>query len=230
MATKDSKSNTSKTAHVLNLLSKNRETPPQDTPAAEEKEGTASAAPAPAAPVPPILSSLAPDAEVSVQIKGALEEALEDELIETAPEEAAPVLQAEETAPPQPEEAAPAPQAEETAPLQPEEAAPAPQAESDLEPEPEEGDLDFTYVNVMQTLVEENVEKYMKTFGLCQCPRCISDVKALTLNNLPPKYVVIRPGEMVPRITVYEGRYSAAVTAQLLHACMAVMEKPHHDR
>lgn len=215
MATKDSKSNTSKTAHVLNLLSKNRETPPQDIPAAEEKEGTASAAPAPAAPVPPILSSLAPDAEVSVQIKGALEEALEDELIETAPA---------------PEEAAPVPQAEETAPPQPEEAAPAPQAESDLEPEPEEGDLDFTYVNVMQTLVEENVEKYMKTFGLCQCPRCISDVKALTLNNLPPKYVVIRPGEMVPRITVYEGRYSAAVTAQLLHACMAVMEKPHHDR
>jgi hypothetical protein len=87
-----------------------------------------------------------------------------------------------------------------------------------------------TYVNVMQILVEENAEKYMNMFGLCQCPRCVADVKALALNNLIPKYVVMREGEMVPRITLYEGRFQTAVTAQILRACQSVMANPRHDR
>jgi hypothetical protein len=82
----------------------------------------------------------------------------------------------------------------------------------------------------MQILVEENTEKYMNMFGLCQCPRCVVDVKALALNNLQPKYVVMKEGEMVPRITLYEGRFQTAVTAQILRACQSVMANPRHDR
>jgi hypothetical protein len=87
-----------------------------------------------------------------------------------------------------------------------------------------------TYVNVMESLVEESVGKYMDMFGLCHCPRCVADVKALALNNLPPKYVVMKQGEVIPRITVYEGRFRTAVTAQILRACQAVLENPRHDQ
>lgn len=80
----------------------------------------------------------------------------------------------------------------------------------------------------MQVLVEENAEKYIKMFNLCDCPRCVTDVKALALTNLTPKYVVMNEGEMVPRITVYEKRYKSSVIAQLLQACKVVAEKPHH--
>jgi hypothetical protein len=82
----------------------------------------------------------------------------------------------------------------------------------------------------MQVLVEENAEKYIQMFGLCNCPRCKADVKALALNDLPPKYVVMEKGQVVPRISVYEGRYQAAVTAQILRACKTVMENPRHDQ
>ena len=75
----------------------------------------------------------------------------------------------------------------------------------------------------------KSVGKYIKMFGLCTCPRCVADVKALALNRLPPKYVVMRTGEMIPRITLYEGQFSAAVTAQILTACNAVMQNPRHD-
>ena len=67
-------------------------------------------------------------------------------------------------------------------------------------------------------------------FGLCSCDRCLEDVKAFTLNHLPPKYVVLERGDMIPRLTVYEGKFSSDITAQLLHACKVIMERPHHDR
>ena len=80
---KDNK--TSKTARVMNLLSK------KNDPAAAANDAPEAAAPAaPAAPVPPIVTSMAPDAAVSVKIKNALEDALENELGSAAPEVPAP--------------------------------------------------------------------------------------------------------------------------------------------
>lgn len=89
-------------------------------------------------------------------------------------------------------------------------------------------DDDIIYVNVMQELVEEKADKYIKLFGLCTCRRCRVDVKALALSHLPPKYVVMHKGEMIPMLTFYEGQYSVGVTAQLAHACQQVLEHPRH--
>lgn len=95
-------------------------------------------------------------------------------------------------------------------------------------PQEEDAHHEITYVNVMEVLVEERAGKYMEMFGMCQCERCKIDVKALALNNLPSKYVVMAKGEFVPRITVYEGRFSAAIIAQLLRACKIVADSPRH--
>lgn len=208
---------TSKTARVMNLLSKKAD------PAAPAQEQ------APAAPVPPIVTSMAPDAAVSVQIKTALETALEGELGPVPP--AAPAPQPEPEPEPQPP-AEPEPPAEPgPAPVQaaPAEEPPAPAPEEEpahqfLEPE------NPGYINVMQVLVEEKAPKYVQMFGLCSCKRCMEDVKAYTLNHLPPKYVVLEPNDRVPRLTVYEGKFSSDITAQLLQACKAVHETPHHSR
>jgi len=215
----------------MNLLSKK----PEPAPAAENTE-----APAPAAstPVPPIISSLAPDAEASIQIKNALENELAEELgaaVQTAEAEPAgtppaqsqpePVQQAQ----PEPPESKSS-EAAQAVHSEPEPALDPRQQEEESAPprfiEPENPG----YINVMQVLVEEKAPKYVKMYGLCQCKRCLEDVKALTLNNLPPKYVVLAEGDRVPRLTVYEGRYSSDITAQLLHSCQAVMNRPHHGR
>ncbi len=211
MASKDNK--TSKTARVMNLLSK------KSDPAVEEE----AAPPAPAAPVPPIVTSMAPDAAVSVQIKNALEDALEDEL---GPQQPAPAPQAPAAPAPSQSEVAPAPSqpAPEPEPI-PEPEAPVMWHDAPLPIPPSPG-----YMNVMQVLVEEKAPKYIEMFGLCSCKRCLEDVKALTLNHLPPKYVVLERGDMIPRLTVYEGKFSSDITAQLLQACKLVMERPHHSR
>lgn len=252
---KDNK--TSKTARVMNLLSKKNEpaAPEAGEPAAAAAP-VSPAAPAPAAPaaaVPPIVASMAPDASLSVQIKNALEDALEGELGAQPP---APLQPEPATVQPQPApvQAQPAPVQPEPAPVQsqpvpvqaepaPVQAQPAPvQAEpapAQPQPAPVQAEPHFKeplvpanpgYLNVMQILVEEKAPKYVRMFGLCQCERCMADVKAYTLNHLPSKYVVIEKGDLIPRLTVYEGKFTSDVTAQLLQACKVVMERPHHGR
>lgn len=220
-----SKDKTSKTARVMNLLSK------KPDPALAEAE---EAADIPAAPVPPIVTSMAPDAAVSVQIRNALEDALEGEL--GAQQLAAPAPVQPDPSP-APVQTAPVPAPEpdpEPIPAQPEpvQAAPVPEPEPPA-PEPVHEFIEPEnpgYINVMQVLVEEKAPKYVEMFGLCTCKRCMEDVKAYTLNHLPPKYVVLEPNDRVPRLTVYEGKFSSDITAQLLQACKVVMGTPHHSR
>ncbi len=225
--------NSSKTAHVMNLLSKNRggaaepqaaEAKPEPAaPQAQAAPQTGAvpmeAEPAHAAPVAPIISSITADAAVSSQIKNALEAELE----ETAPVSKPPVQQA---APVQQE--IPAPQ---TAPVQEAPAAPVQEASAPQAPVPEDPEEEKpSYINVMQILVDEKADEYMKMFGICCCDKCRVDVRAYALNHLPPKYVVLSQNERVPRLTVYESRFASDVTAQLIQACKKVMLTPHHSR
>lgn len=281
-STKDS--NTSKTAHVMNLLSRNRgaaasdpapetaSAPPAPEAAHSSAAPAAPAAAAPAqAPIAPILSSMEADAAVSNQIKDALEGALASALEEGGapvildpPPAAAPVQCAAEAppaaiqwqelgeddartpaAPVQEAPAAPVPASDPevpaAAPVQPDPAPPSvPEAAAPVQPEPapvpapepakEDPKDGISCFNVMEALVEDKLEKYMKMYGMCQCPRCTVDVKATALNGLPGKYVVMGKNEFIPRISVYEGRFAAAVTAQLLRACKLVSDNPHHNR
>ena len=84
-------------------------------------------------------------------------------------------------------------------------------------------------LNVMEALVEEKADRYIEMFGLCNCPRCSMEVRALALTSLPALYVVVPPHEVNFRLAIYEPRYSAAIIAQLVHACKVVMENPRHD-
>lgn len=274
--------NTSKTAHVMNLISKNAAPAAPAAPAEPSAEAAAPNPPAaPAAPSAPaaVLPSLNADMEITSQIKSALEDLLEEPpagagkaIPEPAAEERKDVPQAAESAAPaEPEEPAQAEEAiqteepvtieasaiaaesvqagepvkeetpvkaeepvktEETVkaaePVQTDEPAPA-KEEPPAAPVQTEDPEKTVCVNIMQALVEESVERYIHMFGLCSCPRCLEDVKAIALNNLVPKYVVTPAKERSPRVIIYNERYHAEVTAQILRACKTVMDNPLHE-
>ena len=250
MASKKNDKST-KTAHVLNLLAPSHEEPP----AAPVEEGQPAPPPAPSRPLTPPILEVAKnnDEQLAGQIQNALAEELEELEAQAAPPPPPPAPPAppppppapapEPVAVPEPEpepepvpEPAPAPPpAPEPVPVpepvpEPEpEPVPEPEPEPVPEPEPEDGE-DFICVNVMEALVESKALRYINMFGLCECPRCVSDVKALTLTNLVPKYVVIPKTEVAPMLTVYETRYNTTIFAQLTQACKAVMENPHHEQ
>ena len=241
--------NSSKTAHVMNLLSKNRgaasepvaepkaepaapqEAPVQQAEAAPQAAPAPQAEPARPAPVAPLISSITADAAVSSQIKDALEAELA-EAPKAAPQP--PVQKAEPAA----RQAAPVQQTAPTRPAAPvQQTAPVPEAPAvPVQEDPIsqelylEGEEKPAYINVMQLLVDEKADEYMKMFGICCCDKCRVDVRAYALNHLPPKYVVLSQNERVPRLTVYESRFSSDITAQLIQACKKVMLTPHHSR
>ena len=237
-------SNSSKTAHVMNLLSRNRATPAESPAEAAPREAASqptetavppSPAPAPvesapqsAPPTSPIIASLSSDHAISSQIKDALASSLE-ELAESEPvaeTPAAPVV--EEVPQPEPVVETPA------APVVEEVPQPEPVAETPAEPVVEEpaaekpDEEEVICANIMEILVERKAETYMELFGLCCCDRCKMDVQALALTELPAKYVVMGKNELPLRLSLYEGRMNTAITAQILRACKVVLAEPRH--
>ena len=249
-------SRSSKTDHVLNLISgispnqedashaeeKNAaQTSPEKAapvkeasskePPAEEPAGEPQSAETPSQVTPapyraaPILEVARTNHEaLSETVHQALEDALEEELREEEKQhELEKAVQAEKEAAssPQPEKAAPAPlNTHETQPETTTEKA----ASSQQAAEPAEAEI----VNVMQILVSENVDRYVDMFQVCRCSRCMADVQALALTNLPAKYVVMDRGKFSSMLGFYRHSYSSAVMIELTKACNVVKQNPHH--
>ena len=210
----------SKTARVLNLLT---------DPELVEESGDQAAG---KAETPATAPKLADERRTQAKIRGALEMELAGEA-PVRPVKAAQSAPVPAAAAPEPRPAAPAAAPEpEPAPVF---SVPTPQeplqaAFAELRSAGERAPDDYICYNVTQALVEDKADKYIKMFGLCTCPRCHIDVIALALSNLPAKYVVAKPHELIPRLSIYEAKYNAAVVTQVMSACKKVLDKPHHER
>lgn len=207
----------SKTARVLNLL-----TDPESVETAVD--------PAPAATSPADSARLADDRRTQARIRGALEQELADSAPAAphAPEAPASVSVTPAVMPDFSRETEDLPEPSLSALAQPQTPLQAhmEQLRTAGEQEPDE----YICFNVTQALVEDKADKYIKMFGLCGCNRCRIDVIALALSNLPAKYVVARPHELIPRLSMYEQKYNAAVVTQVMSACRKVLDRPHHER
>lgn len=93
---------------------------------------------------------------------------------------------------------------------------------------PPSGELDVEYVNVLQELVDEQSQYYIKNMMNCTCSRCIADMKALALTNLPAKYVVLSKSQKSAYMSVYAARYEKLLSVQLMRSCVVINESPHH--
>lgn len=87
---------------------------------------------------------------------------------------------------------------------------------------------DYMILNVMEHLVRDQVPKYVRQFGHCDCDRCIEDTIALTLTHLPAKYVVIDKHAVSPMLSFYEKRYAGQLIVEITKATMIVNGSPKH--
>ena len=88
--------------------------------------------------------------------------------------------------------------------------------------------LDYQYLNIMEYVVKSRAKEYMEKFDVCLCGRCISDVTALSLTHLPPKYIVVEAPSASPLLNYYSNRLSQQIIVELTKACAVVKENPHH--
>lgn len=157
----------------------------------------------------------------------------------TAIEPAEPFLEAAEApvaspaVPPDAEPPAQSPQAPESASAQPEPTVQEP-AKPAQSPQPKAelytptGATEVEYTNVLQSLVEDISPYYICNMLQCNCQRCIADMKALALTNLPSKYVVLEKDHKAAYMSVYAARYEKLLSVQMMRACVIVNEHPHH--
>lgn len=83
--------------------------------------------------------------------------------------------------------------------------------------------------NHMEYVVEKMLPQVLKQkTDVCNCERCVSDIKAIALNNLPPKYVATEKGEVFTKANELTVQFEADVIRALVEAIGKVKGKPHH--
>ena len=80
-------------------------------------------------------------------------------------------------------------------------------------------------VNIMESIVLEKLDSAIARFNCCQCDKCKKDIIAITLNKLPPKYMVFEENRMPEILAKQE---SAQVTAALVQSILKVKSEPRH--
>lgn len=86
-------------------------------------------------------------------------------------------------------------------------------------------------VNVMETLVDSQLDSVLNNIdGFCSCDKCKRDVKAMALNNLPPRYVNTHKGDVYTRLSALDPAELARVILEITKAAHVVMANPQHDK
>ena len=84
-------------------------------------------------------------------------------------------------------------------------------------------------VNVMESIVDEKLELMLRDEHCCKCERCIEDMKAMSLNQLPSKYVSTHNGELFSKLSSLMRQNTIDINVAVSYAIKVVSEKPSHD-
>jgi len=81
----------------------------------------------------------------------------------------------------------------------------------------------------MEVCVGDLIDPVLKDIDCCTCEKCLLDIMAIALNELPPKYVVTRKGEMYTKLWVLRQQLDVDIISALTKAAAAVGKNPRHD-
>ncbi len=201
---------TSKTAHVMNLLTKSDGTDEIASTASKNDINES--------------NPLQSEADISNQISNALEDLLQEETSdisnESVQEETAPVAKEEPINEPTPQVADEVDDLKKVTSSLP----------ATVENFHNTYDSETLFINIMEEIVIDEREHYMEKFDICRCDICTKDVTAFALNLLPPKYVVTHKGEVFAKLATFTQQYSADIITAITKACIKVKESPRHDK
>lgn len=82
----------------------------------------------------------------------------------------------------------------------------------------------------MESIVEEKLSTQLKDENCCKCDRCLEDMKAMALNQLPSKYVSTHNGELFSKLNSLMRQNSIDINVAVSYAIKIVSERPSHDK
>ncbi len=88
----------------------------------------------------------------------------------------------------------------------------------------------FESYNMTEKMVDYKLKELIFASKICTCERCTADVRALALNELPPKYTVSRIGEIVTEFELLSIQEQANIIMAIMYGINIVAQSPHHDK
>ncbi|KXZ40406.1 competence protein ComFB [Alkalithermobacter thermoalcaliphilus JW-YL-7 = DSM 7308] len=84
--------------------------------------------------------------------------------------------------------------------------------------------------NYMETVVDYLIPSVLKKYeNICTCEKCIEDIKAIALNNLPPMYIVTDQGNAYAKLNEMSSQFKANVIQVIVEAIEKVKNNVKHD-
>lgn len=83
--------------------------------------------------------------------------------------------------------------------------------------------------NYMEEIVFNLIQEVLDDINMCSCDKCILDIAAIALNDLPPKYIVTEKGELYSKINALKQQFEVDVIAAITKAAVLVKRSPRHE-
>jgi len=82
--------------------------------------------------------------------------------------------------------------------------------------------------NYMEELVFDAIKNLSKELSVCTCEKCMFDVAAIALNDLPTKYVVTEKGMLYSKIETLKQQFEVDIITAVTKAIEKVNKNPQH--
>ena len=92
------------------------------------------------------------------------------------------------------------------------------------------GQTQFMVKNYMEVCVQDMMKLVLTKINACQCEKCSSDIMAIALNSLPPKYVVTQKGELYSKLALLRQQFDVDIIAAITKAAVIVGRAPRHEQ
>lgn len=84
--------------------------------------------------------------------------------------------------------------------------------------------------NAMEDLVNDRILEVLKDKDCCKCEKCLDDMRALALNNIPSKYVSTHRGVLFTKLDMFtKHQVTIDLNVAVASAIESVAAKPRHD-
>lgn len=83
--------------------------------------------------------------------------------------------------------------------------------------------------NYTEIMIDHLLGPVLKNYDdMCKCNKCILDIKAIALNNLPPRYVVTEKGELYKKVEELDTQIQVDVIRAITKAIEQVRKNKRH--
>lgn len=83
--------------------------------------------------------------------------------------------------------------------------------------------------NYMEEIVLSLIDEVLEDINVCKCDKCICDIAAIALNDLPARYIVSQKGELYSKIDSLKQQFEVDVISAITKAAVLVKRNPRHE-